>query len=153
MISIQEFDSFIQNDIVFDQRILFYIDSGKDYLIQNLGQLHSNFGKTLKLECGERLNRTLFNYCKSFSYDGPVTCHVYRSFKNSHSYNLHTDPYDVLLKMIEGEKLFEIEGKKILLKKEKDIFIPANTLHKATNITESLMLSIGFEKFLVDKIL
>lgn len=152
MITIEEFDSFVQHDVVFDQKLLFYIEDGKEYFIKNLGHLHSNYGKTLKMECGERYNNKIYNFCKSFNYFGPVTCHIYRAYSNSDSFKLHTDPDDVLLKMLEGQKIFEIDGKETILKQGEEIFIPANTPHRAINTNDSLMLSIGFEKFLIDKV-
>ena len=39
-----------------------------------------------------------------------------------------------------------------LLEEGNKIFIPADTPHEAINTSDSLMLSIGFEKFLIDKI-
>lgn len=153
MISIEEFDIFIQNNIVYEQNILYYIDDlGKDHLIKNIGQLHSIYGKSVKLESAEKYNLEIFNLCKSFDHPGPVTCHIFRSCTNSKSFPKHTDPDDVLLLMISGKKDIIIDNKRISLEEGNKIFIPADTLHEAINTSDSLMLSIGFEKFLIDKI-
>jgi mannose-6-phosphate isomerase-like protein (cupin superfamily) len=153
MITISEFENFIQNDIVYQQRLLYYIDDlGRQIPIENLGQLHSNYGKTIKMEGVEKLNRTIFNFCNSFGHKGPVTCHIFRSFPDSYSFPMHQDPDDVLLVLTEGTKDLIIKDTKINLKAGDRFFINAGTSHQAFNTSESLLLSIGFEKFLSDKI-
>lgn len=153
MITLEEFESFLQNDLVYKQKILYYIDDlGREHLIENLGQLHSVYGKSIKMESAEKYNRELFNLCKSFDHPGPVTCHIFRSYINSKSFPKHTDPDDVLLLMISGKKDIIIDNKITTLEEGNKIFIPADTPHEAINTSDSLMLSIGFEKFLIDKI-
>ena len=63
-----------------------------------------------------------------------------------------TDPDDVLLLMLYGEKKMVIAGKEIDMKTGDEIFIPANTKHRAIYTGDSLMLSFGLEKFLVNKL-
>lgn len=153
MLTIEEFDTFIQNNLVFDQRLLFYIDdSGRENLIENLGQLHSIYGKTIKMEGAEKYNKTIFNYCKSFDYCGPVSCHIFRSFPDSKSFPMHSDPDDVLLLMTSGSKDIIISDYRHTLEENKTFFISANTPHQAINTGHSLMLSIGFERYLIDKL-
>lgn len=153
MISISEFENFIQNDIVYQQKLLYYIDElGREIRIENLGQLHSKFGLTIKMEGAEKLNRTLFNFCNSFGHSGPTSCHIFRSFPGSYSFPLHQDPDDVLLVLTEGTKDLIIKDTKITLNAGDRFFINANTPHQAINTSDSLLLSIGFEKFLFDKI-
>jgi mannose-6-phosphate isomerase-like protein (cupin superfamily) len=153
MITIEEFENFIQNDIVYQQRLLYYIDDqGRQNPIDSLGQLHSVYGKTLKMEGAEKLNKQIYGLCSSFGYKGPVTCHIFRSFPGSASFPEHTDPDDVLLLMTSGTKDIIIKDNKITLEEGKQFFINANTPHQIINTDNSLMLSIGFERFLVDKI-
>jgi len=153
MITLEEFENFIQNDIVYLQRLLYYIDgAGRQIQIDNLGHLHSCYGKTIKMEGVEKLNRKIFNFCKSFKHNGPVTCHIFRSFAGSPSFPLHKDPDDVLLYMIQGNKDLYIYNNTVTIEEGKQFFITANIPHQAINTSDSLMLSIGFEKFLVDKI-
>jgi mannose-6-phosphate isomerase-like protein (cupin superfamily) len=54
--------------------------------------------------------------------------------------------------MVYGEKKIIINDKEVSLKEGDEIFIPANTKHKAIYTGDSLMLSFGLEKFLVDKL-
>lgn len=153
MLSIEEFEKFIQNDIVYQQRLLYYIDDqGRQNPIDSLGQLHSVYGKTIKMEGAERLNKSIHGLCNSFGYTGPVTCHIFRSFPGSASFPEHTDPDDVLLLMTSGTKDIIIRDNKITLEQGKQFFINAGTPHRIINNDNSLMLSIGFERYLVDKI-
>lgn len=153
MLSIEEFEKFIQNDIVYQQRLLYYIDDqGKQNPIDSLGQLHSVYGKTIKMEGAERLNKSIHGLCNSFGYIGPVTCHIFRSFPGSVSFPEHTDPDDVLLLMTSGTKDIIIRDNRITLEQGKQFFINAGTPHRIINNDNSLMLSIGFERYLVDKI-
>lgn len=73
----------------------------------------------------------------------PKTVHMYISPKGAKSFPVHTDPYDVELKVIEGIKTIEIQGEE---KEVSDyIFIPKDTAHRATNKYSSIILSIGDE--------
>lgn len=153
MITLDEFEQFIQNDLLYQQNLLFYIDDiGREHPIKNIGHLYSLHGTTIKMEGAEKYNRELFDLCKSFGHMGPSTCHIFRSYKNSKSFPKHADPDDVLLIMISGKKDIIIYDNKITLEGGNEFFITANTSHEIVNTEDSLMLSIGFEKFLVDKI-
>jgi mannose-6-phosphate isomerase-like protein (cupin superfamily) len=152
MITLEEFENFIQNDIVYQQRLLYYIDeAGRQIQIDNLGHLHSCYGKPIKMEGAEKLNRKIFNFCKSFKHNGPVTCHVFRAFENSASFGLHTDPDDVVIYCISGKKTMIVDGNLTTLNPHDTLYIPANTPHEAINDFESVMLSFGLEKYFIDK--
>jgi mannose-6-phosphate isomerase-like protein (cupin superfamily) len=153
MITLEEFHSFIENDIVYLQNLLYYIDAqGQEHKINNLGHLHSLYGNTIKLEGAEKYNKALFDYCQSFKHSGPVTCHIFRSFAGSHSFPTHVDPDDVHLRLLYGQKTIILEDTEHILNPNDCLYIPANTPHRAINNEESLMLSIGLEKFLIDKL-
>jgi len=81
-----------------------------------------------------------------------VTCHAFRAFKNSKSFPEHTDPDDVFVEVAHGSLNLILNGKSIILNKGETIFIPANTKHQANNDEESLILSFGLEKYLIDKL-
>jgi len=153
MITLQEFEKIIENNLIYQQHLLYYIDTeGRENTINDIGHLHSVYNHCIKLEGLEKYNENIFNYCKSFSHNGPVTCHAFRSFKNSKSFPEHTDPDDVFVEVIHGSLNLILGGKSIILNKGKTIFIPANTKHQAINDEESLILSFGLEKFLIDKL-
>ena len=51
MITIDEFENFIQYDLVYEQKLISVLDDlGRQIYIDDLGQLHSNYGKTVKVE-------------------------------------------------------------------------------------------------------
>ena len=156
MITIEKFENFIQNDLGYQENIISIIDEyGRQIFVDNLGQLHKNFGKTIKIESMEKFDSDVYSYCESlrqkYQHKGPITCHAFRAFENSKSFPEHTDPDDVFLLIISGEKKMLVENEYFVLKEGDTLFIPANTKHQAINEKESLMLSFGLEKFLVDK--
>lgn len=156
MITIGEFENFITKNICYEQRIISIIDDlGRQIFLEDLGQLHKNYGKTIKIESMEKYNQTLYNYCeqlkKTYNHFAPITCHAFRSFENSKSFSEHTDPDDVFLFVIFGEKKMIVDNVEVVLREGDTFFIPSNTKHQAINEKESLMLSFGLENFLVDK--
>lgn len=158
MITVEEFERFILSDLAYDQKCISIIDtSGKQIFLNNLGELHSNYGKTIKLENMEKFNLKIHDYCnylkKVYNHNGPVTCHLFKAFPNSKSFDLHSDPDDVLIYVITGSKTFEFDAdQKITLFAQETHFIPSGKKHKALNIEESIILSFGLEKFLIDKL-
>lgn len=156
MITIDEFENFITKNVCYEQRIISIIDDlGRQIFLEDLGQLHKNYGKTIKVESMEKYNHTLYNYCEHlkvlYNHFSPVTCHAFRAFENSKSFSEHVDPDDVFITVVFGEKTMIVNDEEIILNVGDSIFIPANTKHRAINKKESLMLSFGLEKFLVDK--
>ena len=87
-----------------------------------------------------------------YKHDGPVTCHAFRAYENSASFNTHTDPDDVYIHVVWGEKTLQILDEVNTFTSGESVFITSNTPHKAINKKESLILSFGLEKFLVNKL-
>lgn len=155
MNSLAEFESFVQQPLVYEQRLISIInDQGQQIYLEDLGQLHANLNHTIKLEGMERYSPELWARCQALSarYNKPVTCHVFRSQEWSHSFPTHTDPDDVLLQVIAGTKVMEVQNIERILQAGDTYFIPANTPHRAINRSSSLMLSFGIENFYVDKL-
>lgn len=157
MITIDEFENFIQHDLVYEQKLISVLDDlGRQIYIEGLGQLHSNYGKTVKVECMEKYNSQIYDTCCELQYvykhDGPVTCHAFRAYENSASFGTHTDPDDVYIHVVWGEKTLQIIDEVNTFTSGESVFIPSNTPHKAINKKESLILSFGLEKFLVNKL-
>ena len=157
MITLCEFNNFIESDLVYAEKLISVIDDfGKQIVLDNLGQLHSNYGKTIKIEGMEKYNESLFNECiklsKLFKHSGPTTCHAFYSFENSKSFPRHFDLDDVFIKVIEGQFKLNFDNESFDLTKENTFFIPANTPHWATHEHCCLFLSFGFEKYLTEKI-
>lgn len=157
MLTLDEFDNFIQHDLVYEQRLIYIIDNEiKVKHLDNLGQLHSNYGKTIKVEGMEKYNSSIFNKSlelgKKFNHNGPVTCHAFRSFPESKSFLKHTDPDDVYLQVLFGKFTLNFEDDLIILKEGDTCHIKSNRPHWATHNDTCLFLSFGIEKFLIDKL-
>jgi len=157
MISIGEFEEFIHNDFVYTQKLISVInEEGKQIFVDNLSELYKFNACTIKLEHMEIYSKEIYDYCKllssKYNNDLPVTCHVFRAFRQSLSFGLHTDPDDVILRCIWGKKRMSVNGKIVDLYADQEVFIPANTPHEALNDEESLMLSFGLEDFYKNKI-
>jgi mannose-6-phosphate isomerase-like protein (cupin superfamily) len=153
MITIEEFNFFITQTLPYEEKIINVIDDyGRQITLDNFGQLKRYENKTIKLESMERYSEKIYNHCKSFSHFGPVTCHIFRSFKNSMSFPVHTDPCDIMLYVSYGEKNMIIDGEEIIIKSEESLYIPKNTPHYALNRKESIMLSFGLEDFFVNRV-
>jgi mannose-6-phosphate isomerase-like protein (cupin superfamily) len=158
MITCDEYEKFIFSNFPYEQRIISIIDEfGRQIFLDNLGHLHSNYGKTVKLESMEKFNIKIYNYCnylkRVYNHNGPVTCHLFKSHKNSKSFDAHIDLDDVLIYVINGSKTFEFDkGQTTTLFAKETLFIPSGKKHKALNKEESIILSFGLEKFLIDKL-
>ena len=75
----------------------------------------------------------------------PNTVHCFVAPQGAASFADHTDPVDVEIKCIDGIKTLNVNGNDIVLNKGQSILIPANTIHRATNLYDSIILSIGYE--------
>lgn len=73
------------------------------------------------------------------------TVHCFIAPAGAPSFPEHQDPVNVEIKCISGTKTLNVAGKDIELQQGESVFIPANTLHRATNKYASVMLSIGYE--------
>lgn len=157
MIDLCEFEKFIVRDLPYDEKLISIIDDlGRQIYLDHLGDLYKHHGCTIKVEGLEKYDKSLFLKCneigQKYNHFGPITCHAFRGFINSFSFPLHTDPDDVLLHMIYGKKKILIDGIERIMEAGDEIYIPANTKHQAFYIDDSLMLSFGLEKFLVNKL-
>lgn len=157
MITIDEFENFLFSDIVYEQNVISVIDEqSRQIFINNLRELYDYSSCTIKLEQMEKYNLPIFEYCqklaKEYNHHGPVTCHAFRAFRQSKSFGLHTDPDDVIMYCVYGQKKVIVDGVEHNLNPKDTLYIPANVPHEAINEEESLMLSFGLEKFFIEKI-
>lgn len=111
----------------------------------------------LKIEGMERLNQKLWDYCRHIRnervWDMPVSCHVFVANENVESFPDHVDPEDVLLYVVEGEKTIILDNaSEITMVRFDSMLIEANSIHRAINNKKSVMLSIGFDKFMSEKL-
>ena len=158
MIELEQFEKFIHSDLIYEQKIISVIDKeGRQIFVDNLGELYRHTSCTIKVEQMEKYNSAIFKYGRHLSrihrHSGPVTCHAFRAFRQSNSFGLHTDPDDVIIYCIFGEKKMIVGGVEHTLIPHDTLFIPANTPHQAINDKESLILSFGLEKFYTEKLI
>lgn len=107
---------------------------------------------TIKIEGMEKISKKVFDALKQFSHDGPITCHVFIAAENAPSFPDHTDPDSVLIYVVDGVKNMIVDGQFHTLNAGQSILIPAGTKHRAINYSASVMMSIGFEKFITEKL-
>lgn len=101
----------------------------------------------IKIEKMETYNEDYIKACKQLEEvsNKKVDCHVYFSSPISVSFDLHTDPYDVLLYCVDGHKNFQVEDQIYDLRPGVWLFVEGNKLHKAINDNDfCTMLSFGF---------
>jgi mannose-6-phosphate isomerase-like protein (cupin superfamily) len=126
-------------DFLYNGTIAMFIDNlGRDHVIDmNLIDYYIAEEKyTVKVEGLE----------KHFSEYLPNTVHCFVSPKNAPSFPEHLDPVDVRIVCIKGTKTLKVKGDNVVLKEGESIFLPANTPHQATNLYDSIILSIGYER-------
>jgi hypothetical protein len=157
MITLEEFESFIHSDLIYEQKIISVIDKeGRQIFVDTLGELYKYPYCTIKVEQMEKYNNNIFKYGQLLSekhkHYGPVTCHAFRSFRQSKSFGLHTDPDDVIIYCVSGKKKMIVDGLEYNMLPKDTIFISSNTPHQAINEDESLTLSFGLEKFYIEKV-
>lgn len=112
--------------------------------------------RVIKIENYERHSKTLADACRViatlFRHDGPVTCHLFLSPAGASSFELHTDPDDVVLFLLEGSKGFYVAESFFQLGAKDFLFIPHDVLHQAITFDDSVMLSFGLEKYVSEKL-
>lgn len=146
-----------------EQNVAYYLDShAKIRPIATYSQYLEvvDTGHVVKLERVEHMNPTFYKLANDvkhhFNHVGPVTIHAFISPAGSSSFDLHTDPDDVLIYVVDGCKtMITYEDGQLIehrLNEGDSLFIPANRPHRAVNTCKSITLSIGLEKFLEEKL-
>ena len=135
-----DFENFLLTEECFDNHDVSYIDEdGNQHYIEQtdfisyvgtVARLLSE-SRTMKVEQIETLL-----FVKG-------TVHAFHNQKNGASFDVHTDPVDVLIECLAGTKIMEVEGKEVVLKKGDTVLIPSGTPHRALNYEKALMLSHG----------
>lgn len=145
-------------DHLYEQGLVFTIDvEGRDHReLSRDSYLRNRFGRTTKVEGIERLNKDLWNFCNIIvngpqRAQGPFSCHLFIANEDDPSFPDHTDPDGVFLYVVKGQKTMVVDGKIYTLEKDQTLYIPPGTPHHAVNYQASVMLSIGFDNFLVEK--
>lgn len=92
--------------------------------------------RTVKIE-------DLENYIPGLNISANTTVHCFISPARAKSFDVHEDLCDVTIYCIDGMKTIEVDGIERILQKNEQLFIPKGTPHKATNLYDSVILSIG----------
>lgn len=149
-------DTLFASGYPYDQGLIKIVRDGGSYEAFSPMDVLEHHDKPIKVEGCERLNMELYLACdrlnRSYNRFGPVTCHLFKSPKDSISFPLHEDLDDVVVHMVKGRKIFESPSGNLELNEGESIFIPRGVKHRAVNVEESLMLSFGLERFIVEKL-
>lgn len=111
-----------------------YILSDEYWQYQIVMAMHlSKFTNTIKVEQMER------------RYDwSDRTIHFFYNPENGPTFDIHTDPVDVIIECHDGIKYMEVNGKTIKITPGGNkLLIRANTQHRALNYEKALMASHG----------
>lgn len=144
--------------LLYDEQLVYAIEN--DLRVRPVGsysELATLNNATIKIEGMERIFESVYSEALSItqtsSHYGPITCHLFWAEKDSPSFDIHTDPYDVYLKVLQGSKTMVVEGETVILTPESELYkMPANTPHRARNISPSIMLSYSTEGFLENRL-
>lgn len=157
LLSSDQFLEFILTAYALEENIVHAIDDdGLVHLLLTPADVLKYWGKnTVRAQSMEKFNQAIFDYgqglARQYGHYGPVTCHVYHSPANARSFPVHTDPDDVIVYAVEGTKCMEVAGQLHSLSPGQSLRMAANVPHRAINKFDSLMLSFGLEKFMVEK--
>ena len=69
------------------------------------------------------------------------TIHLFYNPKNGPTFDLHTDPTDVVIECKDGTKAMDVNGYEVILMPGDKLLIHAGTEHKALNYEKALMAS------------
>lgn len=149
-------DEILSSRFVYDQSLIYGILDGRTVELSSYSDILKNENMVVKIEGCEKLSPLMFSRIKKLALDnnfsGPITCHLFISPKGSESFGIHTDPDDVLIYVVSGEKSFIVSGQHHTVKQGEFLNIPRDTPHAAINNEKSVTLSIGFELYLHEKI-
>lgn len=152
-------DAILTSPYAYEQGLVKAIDKdGLQHTLNNAGEYfkHAHLKSTIKIEGIERLNKTLFEMvnraARSVLHDGPVSCHCFIAKQSSPTFPEHQDPDGVMLYVIEGTKVMNTPGEQHFLRAGCILTMAPNVPHRAENRDASVMLSIGFEKFISEKL-
>lgn len=85
-----------------------------------------------------------------------VTFHIFESNRGTESFPYHTDPADVILCMLGGQKDIHTKVDCVVVEETLLVggckYIPMNVVHRAINTHWSIMLSIGIEHYTIEHI-
>lgn len=149
-------DDVLASPLLYEQGLVKFVANRQSQDCFSPWMYVENSESVFKIEGYEKFDPVLFEECRylaaHFKHNGPVTCHLFKSPQGAMSFPAHSDPDDVVLFMVKGQKDFEHEHGVLTLHEGEILHIPAGTIHRAINTNDSIMLSFGLERFLVEKL-
>lgn len=152
-----DIDSLLYNPLLMEEECVRVVSGGLNKLVSTIGSLLEHVNDPKVVVNLERYSKESYAYindvARSVGHDGPVTLHLYITPSGGVSFPSHTDPDDVVVCLIEGEKRFEIDSVEFDMIIGCCYLIKRGIYHRAVSSGEggSVMLSIGLERFLLDK--
>lgn len=152
----QYFDLCMMSEYAREQHFVHVISSPN--VVEEYRNSTSLMGRftTIKLEHFETFDAEVWSWCKQtakkFRPTDVFSAHVFIAPAGGYTFNQHTDPDDVVVCVVQGEKTMVVEGIEYSLVAGDQLYIPANTPHQAINHGASVMISLGLEKWMVDKL-
>lgn len=152
-----DLEALLQSPYSYEEGLIKLVEHGEIADVYGYTDILAKEGQAIvKVEGLEKLNVKLFESCRElgtvFGHSGPITCHLFRSPMGAESFSMHTDPDDVVIYMVKGQKVFEHDHGTVLVKEGEALSIPRGERHRAINIEDTLMLSFGLERFIVEKL-
>lgn len=159
MLKKQDFEKILFSKRYYDLGLIYVIENDgkykKDYVINDVSKSFTQAVELIlaaskkqygfKIQGIEKYNKEIFDKTIELSnqYSKPFDCHAYWGYAGKGSFNMHTDPCDVLIHVCEGTKQLQIEKETVEIGAGEFVHIPPNTKHKAINLTNCLSLSFG----------
>jgi len=157
LLSSKELLEFVLTDYALEEHIVHAIDDdGLVHILTSAAEVLKYWPThTIKVQSMEKFNQAIFTksqeLARCYGHTGPVTCHAFHAPKNAKSFPVHTDPDDVVVYAVEGTKCMEVADQLYRLSPGQSVHVAANVPHRAINNFDSLMLSFGLEKFMIEK--
>lgn len=157
-LSIQDldFNKVLDSEYSYQQQLVKAIVNNGSMTLFTPDDIVRHRDRVIKIENYERYSKTLADACSViaavFKHAGPVTCHLFLSPAGASSFDLHTDPDDVVLFLMKGSKGFYVDESFFRLEVGEFLFIPHDIVHQAITFDDSVMLSFGLEKYISEKL-
>lgn len=150
-----DFQKLIVNPDFYNKELIYFIQDGKDSIVNSIYNSYTNYVADLpnaiekktciKVQGVENYNVGIMELCHEFVqiWQRCVDCHAYWGFAGTGSFDMHTDPNEVCILVLQGLKEIHFEDTMVPVPEGERIFIPANKPHRAFNLDNTLSLSIS----------
>jgi mannose-6-phosphate isomerase-like protein (cupin superfamily) len=142
----KDFENYFTSKEAFENKRSFYIDkNGKDVIIES--ETYEAYLAITQIKLIEQQDTLKIEGIEKLCGFEHGTVHAFRYWKNSPSFDTHTDPVHVIVEVKKGWKIMDIDRYRFNIPEGNAVDIPAGTPHKALNEKEGLMFSYGLYDF------